>query len=119
MKSEKLSCIFLKKFFLIFQKMELSGTKIKKVLIFSQKKAFLIFWEMEFFKKTSYISGGNLLSSLNKKTTLKRFLIFWETELSGPKLKKLHIFFLKKNFLYFWRELYKIGKQTFFRFLYF
>ena len=49
MKSEKLSCIFLKKFFLIFQKMELSGTKIKKVLIFSQKEAFLIFWEMELF----------------------------------------------------------------------
>ena len=31
--------------------MELSGPKMKKVLIFSLKKAFLIFQEMEFFKK--------------------------------------------------------------------
>ena len=41
--------------------------KIKKVLIFSHKKAFLIFQEMELFKKTFYISGGNFLSSKNIK----------------------------------------------------
>ena len=32
--------------FLIFQEMELYNSKIKKFLIFSQKKAFLIFPEM-------------------------------------------------------------------------
>ena len=40
---------------------------IKKFRIFSQKKPFLIFWEMELLKKTSYISGGKLLSSKNEK----------------------------------------------------
>ena len=50
--------------------MELSSHKIKKFLIFSQKKAFLMFWEMELFKKTSYISGGNFTCSKNKKNPL-------------------------------------------------
>ena len=45
--------------------MQLSSPKIKKVLIFSQKKTFLIFGEIELFKKTSYISGGNFPSSKN------------------------------------------------------
>ena len=39
---------------LIFQEMELSGYNIKKFFIFSQKKAFLIFLEMELF----YVSGN-------------------------------------------------------------
>ena len=33
--------------FLVFQETELSSSNIKKILIFSQKKAFLIFLEME------------------------------------------------------------------------
>ena len=37
--------------------------KIKKVLIFSQKKLFLYFRKRNCFKKTSYISGGNFPSS--------------------------------------------------------
>ena len=37
--------------------MELSGPKMKKVLIFSIKKAFLIFQEMEFLKK--FLSSKN------------------------------------------------------------
>ena len=40
--------------------MDISGTNIKKFLIFSQKKAFLIFWDTE---------------------TPKKFFIFQETEL--------------------------------------
>ena len=48
--------------------MELSSAKIKKVLIFSQKKKLLIFREMELFKKPSYISGGNFPSSNNTRT---------------------------------------------------
>ena len=82
--------------------MELSDAKIEKFLIFSQKKAFLIFWKAETLKKRtflcfSYISGSNFLSSKNerKKTLLKKpsekisyifpkkaFLIFQEMELS-------------------------------------
>ena len=36
-----------RKKFLMFQEMELFDSKIKKILTFSQKKAFLIFPEME------------------------------------------------------------------------
>ena len=53
-------------FFFIFQKIKLSLPKIKKFLIFSQKKAFLIFWELELFKNTSYISGGNFPKNIEK-----------------------------------------------------
>ena len=45
--------------FLIFRNMELANSNIKKLLIFSQKKAFLIFWETK---------------------TPKKILIFQETE---------------------------------------
>ena len=41
---------FTLKKFLILQQMELSGSNIKKCLIFSQKKAFFIFLEMELFQ---------------------------------------------------------------------
>ena len=49
--------------------MVLSGSNIKKFLIFSQKKAFHIFWEMELSyilgnrnpEKISYISGNGTL----------------------------------------------------------
>ena len=47
--------------------MELSGANIKKIPIFSQKKTFLIFGEMELF----YILGNG---------NPKKFLIFQETE---------------------------------------
>ena len=66
----------------------------KKFLIFSQKKAVLIFWDTFYFsgkagpKKTSYISGSNFQSSKNKKPTLKKLLIFQEMELFNPKLEK-------------------------------
>ena len=62
--------------------MELSGTEIKKFLIFSHRKPFLIFRERKLFKKTSYILGGNFPSLQNKKIpTVEKFLIFWETKL--------------------------------------
>ena len=38
---------FTRKKFLIFPEMELSSSNIKKILIFSQKKAFYIFLETE------------------------------------------------------------------------
>ena len=46
--------------------MKLSSPKITKKLYFL-RKAFLILREMELFKKTSHFSGGNFLSSKNKK----------------------------------------------------
>ena len=52
-----------KKIFFMFQKVELSSPKIEKILIFSQKKVFLISRVMEFsrleLKKLPYIFGGN------------------------------------------------------------
>ena len=75
--------------------MELSGSNIKKVLTFSQKKAFLIFPEVESStfqprlkkikksnpRKTSYASGnGNPEKCLmfQETETLKKPLIFQE-----------------------------------------
>ena len=40
-----------KKVFLIFQEMDFSSPKIKKVLIFSEKKVFLYFGKFNFFRK--------------------------------------------------------------------
>ena len=100
-------------YFLIFQKIKLSGSNIKKFLIFSQKKAILIFQETETPKKflkfqemelsyisRTYISGSNFL----RKPTI----IFWEIKPSGPKLKNL----------YFWRELVRPENQKFYIFVY-
>ena len=58
--------------------MELSSSNIKKFLILSQKKVFLLFRETETPKKLfifqetglSYISGSNFLSSKNEKNPL-------------------------------------------------
>ena len=61
--------------------MELSRCKIKKILIFSQKKTFLIFLEME--PRTFYLK----LEKQNNSTRTK-FLILQQTENS----KKCHIF---------------------------
>ena len=57
--------------------MELCGSNIKNFLIFSQKKAFLIFRENEtpkiffIFQETelSYVSGSNFPCSKNEKTS--------------------------------------------------
>ena len=100
-------------YFLIFGEMALSSPDIKKFLIFSQKKAFLIFRKtvtpqkflifqkpelLLYFRKgkpwkTSYFSGRNFPSSKKwKNPTLKICLILREMEISSPKLKKLLIF---------------------------
>ena len=52
------SYIFSKKAFLIYFKMELSGPKIKKRLIFSQKEAFLYFGKCNFLKKLLIFQEG-------------------------------------------------------------
>ena len=63
--SEKISYIFSKKRFLIFQEIELSGVKIKKVLIFSQKNFFYILGHGTFLKNFLYF--GRELYELKKK----------------------------------------------------
>ena len=45
--------------------MKLSSPKIKKFLIFSQKKLVLYFGKWNFLKKTSYILGGKTHSEKN------------------------------------------------------
>ena len=70
--------------FLLFQEMELSGSNIKKFLILSQKKTFLIFWEMEL----SYILGNG--------NPPKNSLYFRK-----KKTRKTSLYFRKRNFLIF------------------
>ena len=64
--------------------MELLGPKIKKFLAFFQKKAFVIFQEMELSSPKNFPSSKN-----KKELTPKKFLIFPEMELSSHKLKEL------------------------------
>ena len=52
--------------------MELSGSNIKKFLIFSQKKAFLIFWGIEL----SYILGNGDLEKIPYISGNGTFLYF-------------------------------------------
>ena len=82
--------------------MELSGSNIKKFLIFSQKKAFHIFREIETPKKIIYVSGNG--TSLY----FRKIFIFQEVtflaqiiKLSGSNIKKFLIFSQKKVFLIF------------------
>ena len=51
--------------------MELSGFNFKKFLIFSQKKAFVIFWESEIPKKFLLVQEAGL-----PKPQKPKFLIF-------------------------------------------
>ena len=98
-----------KKFF-IFWKMKLFGSNIKKFLIFSQKKDFLIFREtktsinyLQFRKRnffitqqTSYISRSNGPSSKNKKThSEKMSYISGKWKVLAPNFKNL-LYFRRK-----------------------
>ena len=93
--------------------MELSSSNITIFFIFSQKRTFVIYWEMEpppknipyisgngSPKKTFYISGSNFPSLKNeKKPVLKSFLYFKREQ--GLKIKNFLYFSLQKkqNFL--------------------
>ena len=74
--------------------MELSSSNINKFLIFSQKKTFLIFQEMETLKKLPMFSQK------------KRVLIFWKT-----KTLKNSLYFRRRNFLIFHEEVPKSEKK--------
>ena len=82
--------------FLTFKKIRLSSSNIKKFVIYSTKKTFLIFRETETLK-TSYIWGSNFPSSKSKNNPLlKSFLHFWKIKLFNSKLKDFLYF--RKNF---------------------
>ena len=75
--------------------MQISGSNIKKFLIFSQKKAFLTIWEMELF----YILGNDNPQKIPYIYGNITFFIFRKTEapqnpyiLGNGNLKKLLIF---------------------------
>ena len=61
--------------------------------IFS-KKDFLIFWEMQLFKKNFLYFRRELseLEKLKKKPALNKFPIFLEMKLSSPKIKTFSVF---------------------------
>ena len=81
--------------------MELSDSNIKTFFIFHQKKAFLIFREMETLKEFLMFQKMETLENIifkevtfltEKKPTLKKCLTFQEMELSSHKLKIFFIF---------------------------
>ena len=61
--------------------MKLSNPENKKVLLFSLKKGFLIFQEIKFFKKCSFILERNFRAQKIKKLALRNCLIFRKMEL--------------------------------------
>ena len=102
-----------RKKFLIFQEMELSDSKIKKILIFSQKKAFHIFPEMELpyisgnggLKNISYIFSKESFSYISGNGNPEEIL-----QISG---NRTFLYFLKKLFfLYFGKGIFRTLKQT-------
>ena len=69
--------------------MKLSDSNIKKLLTFSQKKAFLIFRETEAPEKNFlYFTGNGTL--LNFRKRLKKLAVFQEVTLRAQKIKETH-----------------------------
>ena len=107
--------------------MELFGSKIKKILMFSQKEVSLYFriFFFLYFRKWNFLAL--ILKNFRKRKPQKKFLIFqeteiperlfifWEMKLYGPPIEKFlyfrkrkprknFLYFLKRKlFLYFWK----------------
>ena len=99
--------------------MEIFSSKIKKLLISSQKKKFFLYfgkWNFLALTVKNFLYFRKELSGLEKlkKITLKKFLIFWEMELSSLKIKNFLIFFQIKNLLYFRRRTCKAPSFLYF-----
>ena len=84
-RSEKISYIFSKEVFLVFQDMELSGPKLKKFVIFLQKTFCYVLGNVNFLKKLLTFQEIEFLA-----LRLKDFLYF---------LKTFFLCFGKRNFL--------------------
>ena len=90
-RSKKVLIFFLKRS-LCFGKWNFLALRLKQFLYFLKKEAVLIFRETELFKKTSYISEGNFLSSKNKKThSEKMSYISGNGTFFAPSLKNSYI----------------------------
>ena len=91
--------------------MELSGSNIKKFVIFSQKKSFLIFRELETTKNSLYFRKRNFL--IFQETETLKNLLYFRREFSSQKNKKKT---LLKCFLYFgkWNFLAPSLKNSFY-----
>ena len=112
----------------MYHEKKISGPKIKKFLIFSQKKAFLLFSEVESSKKLLIFQGRTSKLEKQKKNSLKKFLMFRKRKLFSHKIRNFlilsslssQIFSLKKFlkfswFLYFLKKNFFLyfGKQNF------
>ena len=98
-----------KKCFLYFGRWYLLAESLKKILLFFEKKIFIIFQEGTFQARKN-----------EKKHTQKKFLVFFqkifflyfrEWNFLAPNLKSSNIFSKNKFFLYFRSELAKLEKQ--------
>ena len=77
--------------------MDFSGPSIKKVLMFSQKNVFHIFWEMELSSpKIKKLLEGAFGASEIKKSLSKNFVYFRKWNLQATSLK--NSFFLETRF---------------------
>ena len=90
---------------------------MRNFLHFLKRKLFLYFgkWELSYISGTGYISESNILSSKNKKTTLKKLVIFREMELSSHKPERQKLFILsekQKNLANFWPHARKNKKSS-------
>ena len=77
--------------------MKISSCNIQIFLIFSQKKAFLIFWDIKTLKNSLYLSKRNAIIFQETETLkikiniLRKCFIFQDMELSTLKLKFFYI----------------------------
>ena len=90
---------------------------MRNFLNFLKRKLFLYFakWELSYISGTWYISESNILSSKNKKTTLKKLVIFRKMELSSHKPERQKLFILsekQKNLTNFWPHAWKNKKPS-------
>ena len=84
----ELSYIFSKQVFLIFREMELFGSKIKKFLIFSQKKIFLYFgkWNFLGLRFKNFRREYSELKKLKKKKHPEKNFLHFRNETVMPQL---------------------------------
>ena len=90
--NEKISYIFSKNIFCIFQETELSNLNLKKLLYFYQKKFVLHFEKWKFLALRLNNFRMELSERKIKKKHSEQFVIFWKMEICSPKLKNSYIF---------------------------
>ena len=92
--------------FLYSWKIKLSNSNVKTVLIFSQKKAVLIFQETEIQKKFMIFSSKKLFLYFRKRKPPKNHLYLRKRNFLWFQEMKI-----LKNFLYFWKQNFPCSKN--------